>query len=599
MAAVFISYRRDDTEGQAGRIFEELRRRLGEDRVFMDVTGIAPGVDFRKEIERAVSGCDVLLAVVGRSWLSAVDARGEKRLSDPKDFVRMETAAALRRDIPVIPVLVQGADMPSAEDLPEDLREFAFRNAVELRHKRWDDDIASLVEVLQQLASVPQRGTTNGNGPVSTATAPLAETRPAETAPAQKGAPASGGGRRFVFAAVAATIVAAGAVVALRQNDVEVPSVVGKSLTDARAAIVQARLKPGAEKAVPSAGKADQEVVGQSPTGSSKVKPDTVIDLEYALAAKPVPPTGPANTPVDATAKVAVPSVIGKPQADAIAMLRAAGLVTTVTKRTTDKERPGTVLAQEPAGNGEADKGTRVRLVVAVEPAPQVPDLAGMTRDQADAALRAAGLALGGADETISTSARAGAVIAQRPAAGESLGKGGRVDVTLAKAPPPVTVPDLTGRKYDEARELLSRMGLSSSLAASYVRADLAVALVAGQRPAAGTELAAGGTVLLALRPSATPPTPTAGTCIQGYVWREAFAGDRVCVLPQTRTKAQYDNSQAAAQREPNGGPYGPNTCRQGYVWREARSTDVVCVLPATRTEAASDNAQAASRVVR
>jgi hypothetical protein len=87
--------------------------------------------------------------------------------------------------------------------------------------------------------------------------------------------------------------------------------------------------------------------------------------------------------------------------------------------------------------------------------------------------------------------------------------------------------------------------------------------------------------------------------CIQGYVWREAFPGDHVCVTPETRAQAAYDNSQADARREPGGGPYGPDTCRQGYVWREAGPGDTVCVTPETRDQAAYDNSQAASRVVR
>lgn len=86
-------------------------------------------------------------------------------------------------------------------------------------------------------------------------------------------------------------------------------------------------------------------------------------------------------------------------------------------------------------------------------------------------------------------------------------------------------------------------------------------------------------------------------TCRQGYVWREAFPGDHVCVTPKTRAQAASDNSYASARREPGGGPYGPDTCRQGYVWREARTDDHVCVTPETRAQTASDNRQAANRL--
>jgi hypothetical protein len=85
--------------------------------------------------------------------------------------------------------------------------------------------------------------------------------------------------------------------------------------------------------------------------------------------------------------------------------------------------------------------------------------------------------------------------------------------------------------------------------------------------------------------------------CLPGYVWREAFPGDHVCVTPETRAQAAYDNSQASALIEPGGGAYGPNTCRQGYVWREARRGDVVCVTPKTRDQTAYDNSQAKYRL--
>lgn len=87
-------------------------------------------------------------------------------------------------------------------------------------------------------------------------------------------------------------------------------------------------------------------------------------------------------------------------------------------------------------------------------------------------------------------------------------------------------------------------------------------------------------------------------TCEQGYVWREAYPGDHVCVIPQTRTQAARDNALADSRRAPNGGPFGPNTCQQGYVWREARIGDLVCVPPQTRSQTAEDNTAAASHRV-
>jgi hypothetical protein len=148
MRAIFISYRRDDAEGQAGRLFDDLTKHFGENAVFMDVAGIAAGRDFRRVIEEHVASCGVLLAMIGKNWLDAKDESGRRRLDDPADFVRLETASALRRDIPVIPVLVQGARMPRKDQLPEDLAELAFRNGVELTHARWDSDVQVLIKAL-------------------------------------------------------------------------------------------------------------------------------------------------------------------------------------------------------------------------------------------------------------------------------------------------------------------------------------------------------------------------------------------------------------------------------------------------------------------
>jgi hypothetical protein len=97
----------------------------------------------------------------------------------------------------------------------------------------------------------------------------------------------------------------------------------------------------------------------------------------------------------------------------------------------------------------------------------------------------------------------------------------------------------------------------------------------------------------------AVSPAPVAPTCVSGFVWREAFASDYVCVSPQTRTQAAADNSQAATRRNPSGGAYGPDTCLQGFVWRDASPRDHVCVTGIVRSQAAADNAQAPLRVQR
>jgi hypothetical protein len=129
----------------------------------MDVTAIAPGRDFRKAIDQSVTTCSVLLAVIGAEWLASKDATGNRRLDDPDDFVRIELASALRRDIPVVPVLVRGAKMPHADRLPDDLKELAYRNAVELTHARWKSDVQVLIQALRPYLEEPAPDTAAAN----------------------------------------------------------------------------------------------------------------------------------------------------------------------------------------------------------------------------------------------------------------------------------------------------------------------------------------------------------------------------------------------------------------------------------------------------
>lgn len=314
--AIFISYRRDDTEGQAGRLFQDLSDVFGSETVFMDVAGIQPGIDFRRAIEQQTASCGVLLALIGRTWLTIAAADGKRRLDDANDVVRFETASALRRDIPVIPVLLQGSRMPRPEDLPDDLKELAFRNSVEITHARWESDVQLLIKALRSFVAKPE------------------------------------------------------------------PTSVGSSHT-------------------------------QGLSGS-------------ATAA-------------------------------------------------------GSTLAAEPA---------------------------------------------------------------------ERFGKGAVIGAALA-----VLVAIGGGIAYDrsqsEQRERAARMQQHRD-----------------------------------------------GVCIEGLVWRDARPGDKVCVTVDVRLQTANENRSAAANREPDGGAYGPNTCKQGFVWREAYPNDVVCVLPASRSQAAADNAAASSRIV-
>jgi TIR domain len=148
-AKVFISYRRDDSAGYAGRVRDRLERELGRDLLFMDVDAIPLGTNFTKVLHDEVAKCGVLLAVIGPNWLDARDEHGNRRLDDPNDFVRIEVAAALQRNIPVIPILLDGARIPKAIQLPEDLKELALRNGMEVRHASFQDDMNRLIRGLK------------------------------------------------------------------------------------------------------------------------------------------------------------------------------------------------------------------------------------------------------------------------------------------------------------------------------------------------------------------------------------------------------------------------------------------------------------------
>jgi len=148
--AIFISYRRDDAEGEAGRLFDDLVRVYGDDSVFMDVAGIAPGSDFRKAIDENVATCGVFLTIIGPNWATVAHPDGGRRLDDTNDFVRLEVGSALARNIAVIPVLVHDARMPHPDQLPENIRDLAFRNSVEISHARWNSDVQLLIAALKQ-----------------------------------------------------------------------------------------------------------------------------------------------------------------------------------------------------------------------------------------------------------------------------------------------------------------------------------------------------------------------------------------------------------------------------------------------------------------
>ena len=162
---IFINYRREDSLDAAGRLHDRLAQTFGEKNIFMDIEDIPAGVDFAKYLSDQVTASRVLLAIIGPTWLDAKDASGRRRIDDPDDFVAIEITAALARNIRVIPVLVDGARIPTVGELPDPLKGLARRQAVDVGQLQFGRDAEALVERVREaltaeLCSVrPWRGT--------------------------------------------------------------------------------------------------------------------------------------------------------------------------------------------------------------------------------------------------------------------------------------------------------------------------------------------------------------------------------------------------------------------------------------------------------
>ena len=331
MPGIFISYRREDSPGHAGRIFDRLRSRFGSDVVFMDVAAIEAGVDFVDVLHKAVGSCDALLAVIGPQWLSATQG-GNRRLDDPRDFVRIEIAGALERNVRVLPVLVEGARVPPVESLPADLQALTRRQAIELRDARWDDDIERLVDGLAKFLKTDspslQPAAPRADAPVSTPPASGADRASAKTS----------SGRGIAIAAVAVVILAV-----------------------ATALMWRGGLLPG------SGQRTGSDTPRQTVAENAVTRP--VEEPPSAKAAQPVPaptpsvpnPASTVPTPSPASS-VDVPVVTGKTILEAREILRKAGFRFLIRLSGKSKE-PGIVETQM---LDEASKESKRVLLTAV-----------------------------------------------------------------------------------------------------------------------------------------------------------------------------------------------------------------------------------------
>jgi hypothetical protein len=158
---IFISYRRDDTAYPSGWLFDRLASRFPHGQVFKDIDSIALGDDFVAAVTAAIDNCAVLVAVIGAKWLTVTGEDGSRRIDDPADFVHFEIATALKRNVPVIPVLVDGARIPSATELPTDLTDLRVRQNLDLRPESFTSDTDRLIKRVEVAIDDRIRGITS------------------------------------------------------------------------------------------------------------------------------------------------------------------------------------------------------------------------------------------------------------------------------------------------------------------------------------------------------------------------------------------------------------------------------------------------------
>lgn len=150
MTSVFVSYRRAAADGYAGRLYDRLKLQLGADQVFMDVTNVSPGTNFWESLSNHVKQCEVFIALIHPGWASVTNQDGSRRLDNESDYVRREIEIALNQRKVVLPVLVNGAEMPAATELPEPIKTFSHFQCIHLRHDSYDSDSNKLLELIQQ-----------------------------------------------------------------------------------------------------------------------------------------------------------------------------------------------------------------------------------------------------------------------------------------------------------------------------------------------------------------------------------------------------------------------------------------------------------------
>jgi hypothetical protein len=484
MPGVFISYRREDSAGHAGRLFDRLRGALGPDRVFMDITGIEAGVDFVETLETAVASCDVLLTIIGPEWLACTDATGVRRLDDPSDFTRIEIAAALQRHVRVVPVLVGGAQMPPASRLPDELKPLARRQAIELRDTRWDADADHLIGVLQRVLASGRAAQVEA--------APAGAAR--HDAPAARGTGAAAARRTWPKVALLVLVVGGGALAMIAAPGLR---------RDLLSLISQ---RPGTQSADTA-----RPLVARQQAEPPAAAPDPQPTASTGASSPPRRPPAPSLA--------RVPDVRGRSLIQASQILRNEGFV--VQSKAAAPGRGGTsleVLEQTPAAGTAAAPGSRVTIVYA-KPERTVPVLTGLLLDDALAELRSLGLVVGAVVGEASKRPPK-EVLRQSPGAGAQLQAGTKVDLVYAEAPPDVTVPNLVGSDMRSAIASLDRAGLTVTSRQAIATRDVPPGQIVKQDPPPGRSVARGTGVTLEYAASPLVVVPD----VSGRSVAEAFA---------------------------------------------------------------------------
>jgi TIR domain/PASTA domain len=398
MPRIFVSYRRKDSAGHAGRLFDRLRDHFGAASVFRDVDQLKAGDDFVEALARAVDSCNVFILVIGRDWVDARNERGERRLEDPEDFIRLEVETALRRKVLVLPVLVEGAAMPDPASLPEPLRPLARRQAIELSEHRWDFDVQELVRRIEEVGgkrrvwtSVPFRAAAaalvlalagaatsrmwwplwmNAARPPAISTSPppaspvqtpgqTAAVEPVPTKRPDERRPASSPPARATSE----------------------PSPPMKSTPPAQSPHAQsaaAQVPAQSPPVKPPQSATSPAVPASPPAAAAEPAPEKPPQVESPKTKDPVPSGGgappvvrppepaPENAPPakPADTQVRVPDMTGQGVRDAAMSLRDLALRAKVESRSTGRAAPGTVYGQRPAAGTLVERGGVVQLYV-------------------------------------------------------------------------------------------------------------------------------------------------------------------------------------------------------------------------------------------